>query len=43
MIDLSRNRKSETRNRKAEPEEIAVAIIAAMIWLPIAFVIGGLL
>ena len=43
MIDLSRNQKSEIRNQKAEPEEIAVAVIAAMIWLPIAFIIGGLL
>lgn len=41
MIDL--NLKHKQKPEKAEPEEIAIAVIALLIWLPMAFVIGGLL
>jgi hypothetical protein len=41
MTDLN-YRKHEQPN-SWEPEEIAVAVIALLIWVPMAFVIGGLL
>ena len=41
MIDL--NRKPKEQPEGWQPEEIAVAVIAALIWLPMAFIIGGLL
>lgn len=41
MIDLNYTPKRQPK--QAEPEEIAVAVIALMIWLPMAFIIGGLL
>ena len=43
MIDLSGNKKSEIRNKKWEPEEIACAVIALLIWIPMAIMIGGAL
>ena len=43
MIDLSRNQKSEFGNQKWEPEEIAVAVLAVVIWTAIIFgILGGL-
>ena len=41
MIDL--NSKPKQKPETYEPEEIAVAVIALLIWIPMAFVIGGLL
>lgn len=41
MIDL--NLKPKAQPETYEPEEIAVAVIALFIWIPMAFVIGGLL
>lgn len=41
MTDL--NLKPKARQEEWQPEEIAVAVIAALIWLPLAFIIGGLL
>lgn len=41
MIDL--NLKPKAQPETFEPEEIAVAVIALLIWIPMAFVIGGLL
>lgn len=41
MIDL--NLKPKQSPETFEPEEIAVAVIALLIWIPMAFVIGGLL
>ena len=41
MIDL--NRKPKAQAEEWQPEEIAVAVIALAIWLPMAFIIGGLL
>jgi len=41
MIDL--NLKPKAQPETYEPEEIAVAVIALLIWIPMAFVIGGLL
>lgn len=41
MIDLNLKPKQSTET--FEPEEIAVAVIALLIWIPMAFVIGGLL
>lgn len=41
MIDL--NLKPKQKPETYEPEEIAVAVIALLIWIPMAFVIGGLL
>ena len=41
MIDLNYTPKRQPK--RAEPEEIAVAVIALLIWLPMAFIIGGLL
>ena len=40
MIDL--NLKPKAQPETFEPEEIAVAVIALLIWIPMAFVIGGL-
>ena len=41
MTDL--NLKPKAQPETFEPEEIAVAGIALLIWIPLAFVIGGLL
>lgn len=41
MIDL--NLKPKAQPETYEPEEIAIAVIALLIWIPMAFVIGGLL
>lgn len=41
MIDL--NRKPKAQPEGWQPEEIACAVIAGLIWLPLAFLIGGLL
>ena len=41
MIDL--NLKPKAKPETFEPEEIAVAVIALLIWLPLAFLIGGAL
>jgi hypothetical protein len=41
MIDLNLKRKEQPKGW--EPEEIAVAAIALVIWIPMAFIIGGLL
>ena len=41
MIDL--NRKPKAQPETWQPEEIAVAVLALVIWLPLAFLIGGLL
>jgi len=41
MIDLNYKEKHEPKNW--EPEEIAVAVLAALIWIPMVFVIGSLL
>ena len=41
MIDL--NYHKPAKNEGWQPEEIAVGIIALMIWVPMAFIIGGLL
>ena len=41
MIDL--NLKPNPKPETWQPEEIAVAVLALVIWLPLAFLIGGLL
>lgn len=41
MTDL--NLKPKAQPEEWQPEEIAVAVIAALIWIPLAFLIGGLL
>lgn len=42
MTDLNyKPRKAEKKSW--EPEEIAVAVIAAALWITMAFVIGGML
>ena len=41
MTDL--NLKPKQKREGWQPEEIAVAVIALLIWLPMAFIIGGLL
>lgn len=41
MIDL--NYRKPEQSEGLQPEEIAVAVIAALIWLPLAFLFGGLL
>ena len=41
MIDL--NRKPKAQAEGWQPEEIAVAVLALVIWLPMAWIIGGLL
>lgn len=41
MIDL--NLKHKEQPKGWEPEEIAVALIALVIWIPLAFIVGGLL
>ena len=41
MTDLSLKPKAQPET--FEPEEIAVAIIALLIWIPLAFLIGGML
>ena len=41
MIDL--NMKPKAQPEEWQPEEIAVAVLALVIWLPLAFLIGGLL
>ena len=41
MTDL--NLKPKAQPEEWQPEEIAVAVIAGLIWLPLAFLIGGLL
>ena len=41
MTDL--NLKPKAQPETFEPEEIAVAVIALLIWIPLAFIIGGLL
>lgn len=42
MTDLN-YRKPKQASNGWEPEEIAVAVIALVIWVPMAFIIGGLL
>lgn len=41
MTDL--NLKLETKPEEWQPEEVACAVLAGLIWLPLAFLIGGLL
>lgn len=41
MTDLNLKPKAEAET--FGPEEIAVAVIALIIWIPMAFIIGGLL
>lgn len=41
MIDLNYKHRDEPEG--LQPEEIAVAVIVALIWLPMAFIFGGLL
>ena len=41
MTDL--NLKPKEQPEEWQPEEIACAVIAALIWLPLAFLIGGAL
>ena len=41
MIDLNYRKREQPKGW--ESEEIAVAVIALLIWLPMAFIIGGLL
>ena len=41
MTDL--NLKPKQKREEWQPEEIACAVLAALIWLPLAFLIGGLL
>ena len=41
MIDL--NLKPKEQPEDWQPEEIAVAILAGIIWIPLAFLIGALL
>lgn len=41
MIDL--NYKKPVKENDWEPEEIAVAVVALLIWIPMAFILGGLL
>ena len=41
MTDL--NLKPKQKREEWQPEEIACAVLALVIWLPLAFIIGGLL
>ena len=41
MVDLSYHKREESKD--PEPEEIVIAILVVLIWIPMAFVIGGLL
>ena len=41
MIDL--NLKPKEQPETWQPEEIAVAILAGIIWVPLAFLIGAIL
>ena len=41
MIDL--NLKPKAQSEDWQPEEIAVAVIALTIWIPMAFIFGSLL
>ena len=41
MIDL--NLKPKEQPETWQPEEIAVAILAGIIWIPLAFLIGAIL
>ena len=41
MTDL--NYKPTPKPEKTQPEEIAMAVLAALIWLPMAFILGRLL
>ena len=41
MTDL--NLEPKAQPEEWQPEEIAVAVLALIIWLPLAFIIGGLL
>ena len=41
MTDL--NRKPNPKPEDWQPDEIAVAVLALVIWLPLAYIIGGLL
>ena len=43
MTDLSYRGKGQGKRDQWEPEEIAAAVLALVIWIPMAFVIGGLL
>ena len=43
MTDLSYRGKGKGAREQWEPEEIAVAVLALVIWIPMAFIIGGLL
>ena len=43
MTDLSFRGKEKGTGEQWQPEEIAVAVLALVIWIPMAFVIGGLL
>lgn len=43
MTDLSFRSKGKGERDQWEPEEIAVAVLALIIWIPMAFMIGGLL
>ena len=41
MIDL--NLKPKEQPEEWQPEEVAVAVIAGLIWIPLAIMIGSLL
>ena len=44
MIDLNYKRSAVSSQRPEwEPEEIAVAVLALVIWIPMAYIFGGLL
>ena len=41
MIDL--NYRKPEKKEGWQPEEIAIAIIALLIWIPMAFIFGGMI
>ena len=43
MTDLNYHNYKPVKKEGWEPEEIAVAVIALLIWIPMAFIFGGLL
>ncbi len=43
MTDLSFRGKEKGKRYQWQPEEIAVAVLALVIWIPMAFIVGGLL
>ena len=41
MIDLNYHKPAKKENW--QPEEVAVAVVALLIWIPMAFILGSLL